>query len=204
MADINFDCPACGQNLDAPPDMAGLEIVCPSCENTITIPSAESTEKAAATPQEPQPDINFDCPHCGQNLDAPPQIVGCVIACPSCSQQITVPEESQPTARPPSRSPSGPSTPPSTQKSPTEDDKVSTQTQDTILDEKDEAPVLDNEDTKGSTVRIEIPEEIREIQRPNRVVTIKRSSLKQTTMHRTGFAPKQQKKKGFFARLFGH
>ena len=39
MADINFDCPHCGQNLDAPPDMAGESLECPACEEAITVPA---------------------------------------------------------------------------------------------------------------------------------------------------------------------
>lgn len=38
MAEINFDCPHCGQNLDAPDDMAGMVIVCPACEKNIKVP----------------------------------------------------------------------------------------------------------------------------------------------------------------------
>jgi TM2 domain-containing membrane protein YozV len=39
MADINFDCPHCNQNLDAFPDMAGETIECPACGEAIAIPS---------------------------------------------------------------------------------------------------------------------------------------------------------------------
>lgn len=38
MSDINFDCPKCGQNLDAPPDLGGLFIECPSCATVIKVP----------------------------------------------------------------------------------------------------------------------------------------------------------------------
>ena len=38
MSDINFDCPKCGQNLDAPPDLAGLFIECPACTTIIKVP----------------------------------------------------------------------------------------------------------------------------------------------------------------------
>lgn len=44
MANINFDCPHCGQNLDAPEDMAGWSIDCPSCEKKIKIPIPEGSE----------------------------------------------------------------------------------------------------------------------------------------------------------------
>ena len=43
MSDINFDCPHCNQNLDAPSDMAGETLECPGCQNSITIPVPQST-----------------------------------------------------------------------------------------------------------------------------------------------------------------
>lgn len=39
MADINFDCPFCKQNLDAPDDMTGMSIECPSCGKAIRVPA---------------------------------------------------------------------------------------------------------------------------------------------------------------------
>ena len=36
-------------------------------------------------------DINFDCPHCGQNIDAPPELGGCIVDCPSCPKKVKVP-----------------------------------------------------------------------------------------------------------------
>lgn len=38
MADINFNCSHCGQNLDAPEDMAGWDIECPACSKPIQVP----------------------------------------------------------------------------------------------------------------------------------------------------------------------
>ena len=38
MNDINFDCPKCGQNLDAPPEMAGLFVECPACAAIVKVP----------------------------------------------------------------------------------------------------------------------------------------------------------------------
>ena len=38
MADINFDCPHCGQNLNGPEDMAGQTIDCPVCQKSFQIP----------------------------------------------------------------------------------------------------------------------------------------------------------------------
>ena len=46
MADINFDCPLCNQNLDAPDDMGGDIIECPACEEDIEIPSPKPPAQA--------------------------------------------------------------------------------------------------------------------------------------------------------------
>jgi hypothetical protein len=48
MSDINFDCPKCGQNLDAPSDLAGLFIECPACTTIIKVPATPSAAAAAA------------------------------------------------------------------------------------------------------------------------------------------------------------
>ena len=55
MADINFDCPLCSQNLDAPDDMAGLFIECPACMKIIKVPSPTAQIKTAAPPRRPPP-----------------------------------------------------------------------------------------------------------------------------------------------------
>jgi hypothetical protein len=52
MSDINFDCPKCGQNLDAPPDLAGLFVECPSCATIIKVPV--TTGQATAYHAEPE------------------------------------------------------------------------------------------------------------------------------------------------------
>src|ERR1044071_5152682 len=36
---MKFECPQCSQRLSAEPEMAGRQIACPACTNTITIPS---------------------------------------------------------------------------------------------------------------------------------------------------------------------
>ena len=43
-------------------------------------------------------DIKFNCPHCNQPLEAPPEYFGQSIDCPACGGQITVPEPSLPKA----------------------------------------------------------------------------------------------------------
>ena len=39
MSDIKFNCPACKQSLEAPPDMVGQLIDCPSCNKVLEVPA---------------------------------------------------------------------------------------------------------------------------------------------------------------------
>jgi len=62
MADINFNCPQCGQNLTTDESYSGSEIECPSCSRPFEVPSAgdenvERTEVESAPPvtAEPEP-----------------------------------------------------------------------------------------------------------------------------------------------------
>ena len=62
MADLNFNCPQCGQNLTTDESLSGSEIECPSCSKAIEIPSAgdENVDRTEAEPappvtEEPEP-----------------------------------------------------------------------------------------------------------------------------------------------------
>ena len=63
MADLNFNCPLCGQNLTTDESLSGSEIECPSCNKPIQIPAAgdenvlkvESEPPAEPVTQEPEP-----------------------------------------------------------------------------------------------------------------------------------------------------
>lgn len=46
-------------------------------------------------------DFKFSCPHCSQHLEAPPEMFGTVIACPSCKKQIQVPQPAPVSIPPP-------------------------------------------------------------------------------------------------------
>ena len=86
MSDINFDCPKCGQNLDAPLDLAGLFIECPACNAIIKVPPNQATASAG-----PAPDPRRN------ELKAPP-----TDAEKGTTTRITLPPELQ-TPPPPSR-----------------------------------------------------------------------------------------------------
>ena len=55
MADINFNCPHCNQNLNGPEEMAGQTIECPVCEKSFQIPGGliEVPKGGLAPPSSP-------------------------------------------------------------------------------------------------------------------------------------------------------
>ncbi len=97
-------------------------------------------------------DINFDCPQCGQNLDAPEDMAGWAIDCPDCGQKIKIPI---PAGQEPPR-PEGAATP---------EDNATTG----LIDDPSSS-----EGPKDSTVRIDIPEEYTRPEPRQRIVKIKR------------------------------
>ena len=80
-------------------------------------------------------DINFNCPHCNQNLTGPEELAGQTIECPVCQKEFQIPggiiEVPKSALAPPSR-PSAPAA---------------------------AAPTPSSGDDKGKTVRIELPPE---------------------------------------------
>ncbi len=88
MPDITFDCPACGETLEAPAEFAGDTLECPACDTVITVPSLApetdgeddisptvtfpnlpSIADAAVDEAYAEPAGNV-CPECGVELDA--------------------------------------------------------------------------------------------------------------------------------------
>ena len=41
-------------------------------------------------------EITFDCPHCQQTMEAPPEMAGQAVLCPTCEQELTVPAQEAP------------------------------------------------------------------------------------------------------------
>ena len=50
MADVNFDCPHCGQNLETDEILSGTGIDCPVCKKYLTIPGSAITTDLPAEP----------------------------------------------------------------------------------------------------------------------------------------------------------
>jgi hypothetical protein len=53
--DLIFNCPKCGQELEVDASGAGEEINCPSCNETIRIPDADTARTAPAPAEQPRP-----------------------------------------------------------------------------------------------------------------------------------------------------
>lgn len=56
MSDIKFTCPHCNQNIEAPEDMGGEAVECPSCKGAIQVPRLPEGSPAASPPR-PQPPV---------------------------------------------------------------------------------------------------------------------------------------------------
>lgn len=66
---LKFNCPQCEQSLEAPQKLFGQTIVCPSCNNEITVPSPISSANSQTPPPQPSkhPDTK-ECPFCSERI----------------------------------------------------------------------------------------------------------------------------------------
>jgi len=100
-ASIRLNCPRCGQTVT--PEQRN----CPKCNEQLSLPrsfqdalrkKAESADELLQPEAEPNADIRFDCPHCGQHLCVEEGAAGMTVNCPNCNEQIGIPQGS---TRPP-------------------------------------------------------------------------------------------------------
>jgi transcription elongation factor Elf1 len=101
---LRFNCPRCGQTVTAE------QRNCPKCNEQLEIPrsfqdalrkkadSTGGTKQLSQPEAEPNADIRFNCPHCGQHLSVEPRGAGSAVNCPNCNEQIEIPQGS---TRPP-------------------------------------------------------------------------------------------------------
>lgn len=111
---VIFNCSKCGNVVAAAPQHAGMTGECPFCSAKIAIPSresdawvatnrgGESLESDSSTPEMPQPDalpptdfITFVCQVCGQEIEAPIDMMGMEAACPACASPLHVPKSTE-------------------------------------------------------------------------------------------------------------
>ena len=60
MADLNFNCPQCGQNLTTDESLSGSEIECPSCNKPIQIPAAGDENVLKVESEPPIPPVTSE------------------------------------------------------------------------------------------------------------------------------------------------
>lgn len=136
-------------------------------------PSSPPPSRPAAPRTRPPPKIeeagyiNFDCPGCGQNIDAPHVLGGSEIECPTCNQTIEVPVKEPTAPRPVYREASVPS--PSAAGA-----KAESGAEGAPAGEGLPAEAGADDVDKGQTVRIDVQKFFEELDRPKRQVIIKR------------------------------
>ncbi|HTI99854.1 MAG TPA: hypothetical protein VL527_13315 [Dongiaceae bacterium] len=68
MADQKFSCPHCQQHLEAGADYAGLQINCPACNGSLTVPGPAAPAAPPPMPSRPAAATGQGCPSCGTPL----------------------------------------------------------------------------------------------------------------------------------------
>ena len=76
MADMNFACPQCNQELEAPTELTGEIVECPSCETQLEVPKAAVSEPVEArndakgpSSYPATPTVEDSCSHCGKSME---------------------------------------------------------------------------------------------------------------------------------------
>ena len=75
MADIRFNCTACGQTLEAPAEMSGDLVACPSCSAEFRVPTGESAPAVGG---------HASCPECGAQMEED------AVLCVQCGYHLTL------------------------------------------------------------------------------------------------------------------
>lgn len=94
---IVFPCHECGSMLAAPPRMSGAKGECPFCKAETLIPHRQASDTqiqkqtVAATGSSGLDFILFVCQACAQEIEAPADMVGMNVECPTCATSLTVP-----------------------------------------------------------------------------------------------------------------
>ena len=74
MTEIAFDCPHCGQSLEADDDASGSELPCPGCATRVRVPSPSATRvnsraRLGGLQATPSNVVALSCKNCGGQLD---------------------------------------------------------------------------------------------------------------------------------------
>ena len=81
MVAIKFQCPSCGQHLEAPPEAAGCALACPSCQSAIQVPSTIAPAESQTASQPASTGVS--CAIC----QSPIQVIEPRSECPTCKAE---------------------------------------------------------------------------------------------------------------------
>lgn len=93
MADnISFACPGCGQELEAPPELAGMETECPSCGQAMIVPGDEqapidASPELAPAPEASEPEADTPAPMQEESIPDDVAEPGPAL-CPECGSEL--------------------------------------------------------------------------------------------------------------------
>lgn len=101
---FDFPCPHCGETLSARPQDGGEEGVCPECRGEFRVPDIspitqeikmEPSEAVQTRPVESKASlfVTFFCNECGQQIEAPQEMIGLQADCPACGSRLQVPQQ---------------------------------------------------------------------------------------------------------------
>ena len=105
MAEFTFNCPQCGQRIEADESSRGQVAECPHCGKGIVVPHInpkpqmsnmprmETTRSDIATPKTAVDahTVQIKCPHCGRTIEVSASLRGKMTKCPHCRGHVVVP-----------------------------------------------------------------------------------------------------------------
>jgi len=85
--DVRFSCQKCRQHIDAPEEMAGQRVNCPSCQQPLTVPKRSTTPMESKQPSK----IAMTCKWCHKDITVDASRAGHLTNCPLCNDFIMPP-----------------------------------------------------------------------------------------------------------------
>ena len=85
-----MNCPHCGSTLMVKNEWLGMELSCPNCQNSFTVPGG-GADSAPVMPPAPPDEFPMNCPHCGSMFNVKNEWLGMELSCPFCREYFRIP-----------------------------------------------------------------------------------------------------------------